>query len=240
MLRTVVSRLPASWQLALKRSWYAARIRLGTFRNSEPELSRLEEWVRPGDCVFDIGANIGFYTARLSHLVGPHGHVFAFEPAPETFHLLAYNARLFSFPNVTLLNAAVSDTSGFAGLAVPTGEDGLPDFYGAHLVDSAAGRSVFRLPVDALSVTGRVSFVKIDVEGHELSALRGMEHLLAEQSPVIVLEGIREDVREFLRSFGYVGHHRDGSPNTVFLPPRVRRDAGGAPTPSPASAAPVQ
>jgi FkbM family methyltransferase len=240
MLRKVVSWLPASWQLALRRSWFTWRIRLGTFRNSEPELRRLSEWVGPGDCVLDIGANVGFYTARSSQLVGPNGHVFAFEPTPETFHLLAYNARLFPFPNVTLFNAAASDTFGFAGMAVPTSGDGLPDFYGAHLVASTAGRTIFRLPVDALSVPGRVSFVKIDVEGHELSVLRGMERLLAEQSPVLVLEGVSAEVKEFLRPFGYVDQHVDGSPNTVFLPARFRRDAAGDVTPFPASAAPVQ
>lgn len=234
MLRTIVSRLPASWQLALRRSRYTWRIRLGTFRNSEPELRRLSEWVSAGDCVLDVGANVGFYTVRLSRLVGPHGHVFAFEPMPETFHLLAYNARHFPFPNVTLLNAAASDTVGFAGMAVPTSGHGLPDFYGAHLVDSTAGRMIFRLPVDALSVPGRVSFVKIDVEGHELPVLRGMEQLLKAQSPVLVLEGLRAEVKEFLHSIGYVGQHHDGSPNTVFLPPRVRRDAAGNVTPFPA------
>lgn len=104
--------LPHQWQYALRRCWYTWKFRLGLFTSDEPEYSKLGEWVSEGDCVIDIGANVGIFTAALSQLVGPDGHVFAFEPIPETFRLLTFSSRLYAHQNVTLFNAADSDTSG--------------------------------------------------------------------------------------------------------------------------------
>jgi FkbM family methyltransferase len=175
--------------------------------------------VSSGDCVLDVGANIGWYTARLSQLVGANGRVFAFEPMPETFHLLAFNARLFPFPNVTLLNVAASDSFGMAGMEVPLSGAGTPDLYQARLASTSADTTVYRLPLDALSIPGRVSFVKVDVEGHEINVLRGMERTLRENRPRVVVEGRGLEVKRFMHSLGYAETTLVGSPNSLFSPP---------------------
>src|SRR4051812_40887128 len=96
----------------------------GWFRSPEPEWDRMAEWLRPGETALDIGANVGHYTCRMSHLVGKGGRVFAFEPVPATFAALASNGKHFPFPNVTLLNAAAGDAVGMVGMSVPGGADG--------------------------------------------------------------------------------------------------------------------
>ena len=204
----------------MRRCLCSWKLRLGLFKHDEPEYNTLAQWVSLGDCVLDIGANVGVFTEALSKLVGPQGHVFAFEPMPETFHLLAFNARLFPFPNVTLLNAAASDAADLVGMETPTSESGLPDIYLSHLTPTPTptDKTVYCLPVDALPMPGKVSFVKIDVEGHELQALKGMEQLLREHMPVLVIEGEDAEVVQFLHSLGYADHRRPGSPNTVFSP----------------------
>jgi FkbM family methyltransferase len=218
LFKRVASFLPSWWQFALRRCWYTWQFRLGLFQSPEPEFHKLAEWVSEGDCVLDIGANLGVFTAALSQLVGPRGHVLAFEPVPETFRLLAFNSRLFAYPNVTLFNAAASDRSGLVGMEMPFSGTGLPDIYLAHIVDKPTGRRVFALPIDALRIPTKVSFIKIDVEGHELSVLKGMEKLLTEQGPLLVVEGNDLAVKEFLHSLGYADFRHDGSPNTVFRP----------------------
>ena len=87
--------------------------------------------------MLDIGANVGHYTLRMSELVGDSGRVVAFEPVPETFALLAANARGFAIANVSLLNVAASDSAGIAGIRIPQFDDGLTNYYQASLTTDA-------------------------------------------------------------------------------------------------------
>jgi len=119
LIKRLAARLSSRSQLALRWFWYTWKLRLGMFEHDEPEFRMLADWVTEGDSVIDVGANIGIFTAALSQLVGPKGHVFAFEPIPDTFHLLTANSRLFAFPNVTLLNAAASNASRLVWMEVP-------------------------------------------------------------------------------------------------------------------------
>lgn len=216
LLRRFASHLPAHWQTTLRRHWCSWQIRFGRFNHDEPEFKRLSDWVSDGDCVIDIGANVGLFTAALSRLVGPNGHVFAFEPVPETFLLLTSNSRRFAYPNITLLNAAASDVSALVGMEIPTLQSGLSNIYEAHIVDSPAQKQTFAVPVDALDLPGKVTFCKIDVEGHEYKALLGMKNLLTKHGPLLVVEGANAAVNEFLSTLGYTGVRISGSPNTVF------------------------
>jgi FkbM family methyltransferase len=216
LLKRLAACLPSQSQFALRRIWYASKLRLGKFTHDEPEFNMLPNWVAEGDCAIDIGANVGIFTAALSKLVGPKGHVFAFEPIPQTFQLLAANSRLFAFPNVTLMNAAASHSPGLVGMEMPNSETGLPDIYLARIVEEPTATQIFALPVDCLSIPGRVSFCKVDVEGHELSVLKGMENLLREHAPTLVVEGHSGEVRDFLGSLGYSDRRVADSPNRIF------------------------
>jgi len=94
-------------------------------------------------------------------------------------------------------------------------ESGLPNIYLARIVDESTGTRIFAIPVDSLSIPGNVRFCKVDVEGHELSVLKGMENLLREHAHTLVVEGNSEEVREFLRSLGYSDRRVTDSPNRV-------------------------
>ena len=54
----------------------------------EEELNKVQNYIRKGDAVIDVGGNLGFYTLILSELVGVNGKVFTFEPSPENFKKL--------------------------------------------------------------------------------------------------------------------------------------------------------
>src|SRR5438128_7943415 len=133
LLKRIVARLPDRWQFELRRFRYARQIAQGTFDTPEPEYKLLSQWIKPGDWVLDIGANVGHYTKRLSELVGDHGRVIAFEPVPTTFHLLAANVQLFEHSNVTLINAAASDKLGIAGMSMPVFSTGLTNYFQASI-----------------------------------------------------------------------------------------------------------
>ena len=228
MLKKIASRLPVRAQQELKRLHFGWQIRTGLFTTAEPdekEFPRLAEWVRPGDWVVDVGANVGNYTARLSEIVGPAGRVFSLEPVPETFELLVANIARYPHRNVTLLNVAASDRTGEPSMVMPRLDSGLENRYMAHLSDAAGDMRVVCVPVDALGIPRRVSLVKVDVEGHELAALRGMQALLERDRPLLIVEGRDPEVSAFLERFGYRFEQAEGSPNRVF---RTAAVAAGA------------
>lgn len=216
MLRRLAARLPSHLQLELKRLQHLRQLRAGTFVSPEPEFRELSAFVSPGDWVLDIGANVGHYAARLSSLVGKDGRVIAFEPVVDTFAILAALMSRVENRNVTTLNVAASDSTSLLGFAIPDFDDGLSNFYQAHVEEGATGNRVLTLAVDSLALPARVSLAKIDVEGHEFAVLKGMRKLLERDRPTLIVEGVSEEVLALLKPLGYRQSHREGSPNSVF------------------------
>jgi FkbM family methyltransferase len=230
LLKSIAAGLPQRYQQELKRLYFARMIRKRLFQRAiedEPEFNRLDQWVKPGDWVLDVGANVGNYAARLSELVQDAGRVLAFEPIPQTFELLAANVGQFPIGNVTLFNVAASDSLAVRGMQMPTLETGSANPYMAHLTDDGSGISVMSLPIDTLDIQHPIRLIKIDVEGHELSALRGMRKLLDRHRPVLIIEGRSPDVAAFLGDLGYTFAQDEGSPNRVFT---QTAQPGGTPT----------
>ena len=213
---SVASHLPLRLQQELKRLYFARGLRTGTFQSEEVEYRRLEEWVGAGDWVLDLGANVGYFTAKLSALVGATGRVLAFEPIRETFELLSANVARFPSRNVTLFNVAVSDSTCLASMSIPRFDNNLENYYMARLADGGGTSSVLCMPVDALGLTAKIKLAKVDVEGHEFSALKGMEQIIARDRPVLIVEGNSTEVEAFLTQYGYEGQHDKQSPNRVY------------------------
>ena len=154
----------------------------------DPNVARfLRSWVRPGFVACDIGANIGTYTVPLSRLVGPTGRVVAFEPNRPTFACLRHNVRQNGLNNVIALRAAAGPHPGRAALVVTDTNYGEVHLAPGDHVENQA--SVTVTTVDAeISRLGleRVDFIKLDVEGFELAALRGARETLTRARTLVV------------------------------------------------------
>ena len=219
LIKVCAARLPSSWQFELKRIHYARQIKKGAFDTSEPEFKILQKFIKPGDWVIDIGANIGNYTLKFSELSGKNGRVFAFEPVPSTFTLLASNMRYSKYENITLINAAVSDSMKTVGMSMPSFETGLLNFCRAKLtIKHDCDLSVITLQVDSFKFEKKITLVKIDVEDHEAYVINGMRKLIQENLPVIIIETSSESVIQELKSFGYKTENLKDSPNIIFTP----------------------
>jgi hypothetical protein len=72
--------------------------------------------------------------------------------------------------------------------------------------------------MDALRLPGRIALAKIDVEGHELAALAGMDRILTEDRPVLIVEDSSAEIQTVLAERGYESKQFDGSPNRLYLP----------------------
>jgi FkbM family methyltransferase len=221
VLKKLAGMLPTGTQQSLKRLHFGLLIRAGLFMAAEPqdtEFDRLDRWVSAGDWAVDVGANVGNYTARLSQLVGANGRVISIEPVPETFELLITNLARFPLRNVTFLNVAASAGTSIQGMSMPLLDSGMANRYMAHISSGATDLSVLTVSLDALRLPHPIRLVKVDVEGHELLALRGMDGLLRRDHPVLIVEGEADEVAAYLEGFGYRFEHTPGSPNRVFLP----------------------
>jgi FkbM family methyltransferase len=156
----------------------------------DPNVMRfLRRWIRPGFVVCDVGANIGTYTIPLARLVGPAGHVVAFEPNRPTCACLRQNIRQNRLANVTVLRAAAGPESGVAGLVVTEENFGEVHLSPDQTSPSGASAQVAVTTIDAEVARlrlPRVDYIKIDVEGFELAALRGASDTLANNPNLVV------------------------------------------------------
>ena len=216
ILKKLASRLPLLYQQEMKRVYFGRQIRKGTFKAEEQEFHMLAKWVQSGDCVLDIGANVGHYTNSLSNLVGVKGRVIAFEPVPYTFEILASNVTKFHYKNVTLLNVAASQETTVLGIYIPMFDTGLNNYYMAQLTNGSEELSVLCLPIDSLNISQSISLAKMDVEGHEISVLIGMRHLLKRDHPLLIVEGDSDEVAAYLKDFGYSFEKLKGSSNRIY------------------------
>ena len=216
IFKTISSKLPKSYQQELKRILFSRQIRMRTFKSEEKEYYLLDRWVKKGDWVIDIGANVGHYTIKLSDIVGKTGRVIAFEPIPETFELLAANTARLSFKNVTLLNVGASSSTCLHGMALPKFDTGLDNYYMAQITTDNPSIEILCLSVDSLNLSNPVGLIKIDAEGHDLQVLKGMESLLERDHPVLIIEEGSSEIQEYLNRFGYIFERINGSHNRVF------------------------
>ncbi len=139
----------------------------------------IENWCwdyRPkaGDVVIDIGAGIGEETVAFSKMVGPTGRVISIEAHPETFSALVATVERSKLDNVTLLNCAVADKNGSIQI-------GTADCHVASSIFQGAGTTVPAKTLDSIVDQlglGDIAFIKMNIEGAEKLAIRGMDAVI--------------------------------------------------------------
>jgi FkbM family methyltransferase len=167
---------------------------LGAYR---PELELCASWLRlePDPVVFDVGANVGFWSTQLSQMLGDKSlMVHAFEPVPQTFCRLVESVRLLELRDrISPFCVAIGNRTKVVHVSVNPRNSGLAQVSGGTLNKRAGDRleSAFALSmddvVDALGVSP--TLVKIDVEGSEVDVLQGARRLLSRPDlPALLFE----------------------------------------------------
>jgi FkbM family methyltransferase len=246
--RVLFPLLPERVYALVQAAVMARDIRSGTLH--EPELALLALAVQQGETALDIGANFGLYSYHLSRAVGPSGKVYAFEPIPFTCSVFRTVSRLLGFRNVELIPRGCAERTGTVAFRVPIQDSGAATAGLSHMVsrqDERAGipaapgthgaREVF-CDVVALDeylpdLTG-LSFIKCDIEGAEIFALRGARRLIERHRPTVLCEidprflrgfGVRvEELTGFFAALGYGFYRFEEGPT---LHPAVLSDIRG-------------
>jgi len=143
--------------------------------------------IKKGDTVVDIGANLGYFTTLMGYLVGPIGKVLAYEANPSLIPLIQDNISMnYIGDRVTVYNKAIYSeyktmpffvAKKFMGNSSLHKHDSV--YFNNYKSDTIQEIQVDAEPLDAIMDNVDVlSFVKIDIEGGEYHALKGMEKLL--------------------------------------------------------------
>lgn len=157
----------------------------------EPELAALDRFLGVGDVMIDVGANIGLFSLRGAHLVGPSGLVLAVEPGAVSLARLGVNMALNRLSQLRLVPAALSDRQGEMALYhIPLGDD--PQAFSLLAGEAMVASEMVRVTtLDLLSAAEgltRLDCIKIDVEGAEPLVLAGGLETLRRFHPIIIFE----------------------------------------------------
>lgn len=185
---------------------------LGSYESGKQSL--FDSALREGDVVFDLGANVGFYSLLASRRVGKSGQVFSFEPVPRNLAFLRKHVDLNGARNIKVLELAVSDAAGTADFGLgPNASMGSIGAKGGQTV------TVETVSLDDLIESGNLpapDVIKCDIEGGEFAALLGLRRTLGRSSPVLFLathgRKVHSECCAFLDSIGYCVSSLDGLP----------------------------
>ena len=199
--------------------WF--RLELLTHRHETETIDHLDQLATPGMTMLDIGAHVGYYSRRYAKILGENGRIFAFEPHPRTFATLQHNVK--GLPQVTAVQLALAEQEGTAELhdylmMSASGslhyDESMVALQKSQTHDSdiaprigqtfaAQSFTVRTTPVDDFLATqniDHVDLVKMDIEGAEIGALRGMRRTIA-NSPNMIL--VMEYNPQALKAFGH-------------------------------------
>ena len=181
-------------------------------RKYEPHVTAsLKRALKPGYTFLDIGANIGWHTLTAAAQLKGNGKIISVEPNPRNVQLLYHSVTVNGFSNVKVFPYAASDENHLLQLVAGISNGVVKDVP----EDRAYCEYVPAFKIDDLvKDEPRIDVVKIDIDGHEPKALRGMSETIKKHRPKIIsefspsslieLSAINpEDYLRALKSFGY-------------------------------------
>lgn len=177
----------------------------GAWFDFEPHLAAFYCAVlQPGSIAVDGGANIGLHTLLMARAVLPNGLVIAIEPVPDTLNLLDARLRRHSIPDnsVRLLHCGLSSTAGDADFyqVLDPIQHELSGLRNRHILESHRVKTI-RVELTTLDAVcrdlERLDFIKLDLEGAELDALRGGRLTLDRLRPVVAIEQDQQSPQYF-------------------------------------------
>jgi FkbM family methyltransferase len=169
----------------------------------EPIVDIARNHVRSGTVVLDVGANFGQMSVLLSNMVGPAGKVYSFDADDFVFEILKKNIEANGRNGrIVPVFGAVHDLGGQT-LYFPVQDFERFTTYGSYGIDYVGnkGRPVPTLTIDSLEIDQPISFMKVDVQGGDLHALRGAVKTIARNRMPIVFEYEYQFEKELKLSF---------------------------------------
>lgn len=158
-----------------------------TGKKWEPHITEFcNLFLKTGDTALDVGANFGYHTVHMAHLVSNSGVVYAFEPLRVIYQQLNTNVFVNGLDNVVSINSALSNTIGKTYISSV-------DYHSTNKINIGAssltggGQEVSLITLDSLNIPN-VKFMKIDIQGSEMRFLTGASKTIKKYRPVFIIE----------------------------------------------------
>lgn len=176
----------------------------------------MEKWLPyfPSEgLMLDVGANIGNHSLMFKNHF-PNLEIWAFEPNFDNFSLLRQNVK--NLINVNSFHFGIGSATGPVNFNKPDDNN-----YGSIGISPDGPDVNFVMRLDDIKLYDKnISFIKLDVEGHEYSVIEGMVNIILKYSPVIWLEDYTNNAVELLKSYGYIVQDFEPDANFLMIKPK--------------------
>lgn len=182
-------RLPSGYDLWLNTSGYIDKqiITKGVFEPLSTKI--MERFVKPGDVVIDVGANIGYYTVLFSKRVGASGTVIAFEPTRHFGDVLKKNVEANQLNNVEIIDFGLSNKAQDLEIDIGPSSATLHSPEGFDKVIDNEKISLTTLDTFVRErALDKIDFIKVDIDGHEPLFFEGAWEALEKYAPIVIFE----------------------------------------------------
>jgi FkbM family methyltransferase len=169
----------------------------------EPEIVDVaRRYIKKDSIVLDVGANLGQMSMLFAELTGAEGQVLSFEADDYIFRILQKNIDVNNHHNIRAYLAAVYDKDG-KEMFFPVQDLKRFTSYGSYGLDPNAkeGRTIKTLTIDSLNIQDPISFMKIDIQGSDLFALKGAIQTIKKHQMPIIFEFEQQFQKDFNTSF---------------------------------------
>ena len=204
---------------------FKRRLERSIKNKDENEIELLERFIEPGTDSIDVGVYRGVYSYEMSKY---SKNVHSFEPNPIIFEYINKNLKKI-INNIFLYNYALSNKNQVIDLKVPIrnekyNRENFEEFYELgratiHQENTFKRYEKFQITskkIDEFNFKNNISFIKIDVEGHELEVIKGGEEIISKNKPILLVE-IEErysqnkvsDTINYINKLGYISHYYD-------------------------------
>lgn len=197
------------WKWSLHSSEFKCLI--GTY---EPETQGVfEKYIKANDIVYDIGANVGYFSLLASFLTGKKGRVYSFEPIKDNMDTLTKHVTLNNINNIKGYNYAIADCNKIIKFTNSENKSANTYICNSPMFDISPTIDIQARSLDSLFLEDKLmppDFIKIDIEGAEFDALKGAQYIIKKYYPVIYvsthenhLKGVEYACKLFLMNLNY-------------------------------------
>ena len=161
----------------------------------KPELKTIQLFLKKDSTFIDLGANFGLYTLNASRLIGKKGNIISFEPFSKNYKSLMDNITINNLQNVQTEKLAIGEKNGNINLYYDERENNL-GMVSTKNIENSSKEQVKIVSIDSYlqnKYLSHIDLIKIDIEGFEYSALKGMRATLIRYKPTILIEILNEE-----------------------------------------------